>query len=120
MAWRLPSIVQGIPAVILCFAIFALPFSPRWLVKQNRDTEAIKTLSYLRALPEDHELVQLEFLEIKAERLADERAFAITYPKMAAKKNIWFNQLAQYADCFRTKDNFRRVAIAWLVMFWQQ
>jgi len=120
MAWRLPSIIQGIPAVILACSIFLLPFSPRWLVKQGRYEEAQYTLSRLRNLPTDHELVQIEFLEIKAEGLAEERAFAQVYPGLAEKRNIWLNQLAQYANCVRTKDNFRRVATAWLVMFFQQ
>jgi hypothetical protein len=30
------------------------------------------------------------------------------------------NQIAQYANCFRTMDNFKRVCTAWLVMFFQQ
>ena len=30
------------------------------------------------------------------------------------------NQIAQYTNCFRSMDNFKRVCIAWLVMFFQQ
>lgn len=98
-----------------------LPFSPRWLVKQGRDQEAISTLSSLRNLPAEDELVQIEYLEIKAEALAEERAFARNYPRLAGKgSNIWIQQLAQYANCFRTLDNFKRIVTAFLVMFFQQ
>ena len=91
-------------------------------MKQGRNGEALATLSYLRNLPTDHELVQIEYLEIKAEALAEERAFARSYPGLASrgKRNVWLDQLAQYANCFRTMDNFKRIATAWLVMFFQQ
>lgn len=140
LAWRLPSIIQvrarmssvwsrtdcvftqGIPAVILAVAIFVSPFSPRWLVKQGRIGGALAMLSYSRNLPSDNELVQIEYLEIKAEALAEERAFAKTYPRLAGreKRNVWLEQIAQYANCFRTMDNFKRISTAFLVMFFQQ
>ncbi|VUC23520.1 unnamed protein product [Clonostachys rosea] len=122
LAWRLPSIIQGIPAVLLAGGIWWLPFSPRWLVKKGRNEEALKTLSYLRKLPEDHELVQVEYKEIQAECLFEQRAFAKSFPNLAAKEegSVWTREFAQYYDIVRTKDNFKRVATAWLVMFWQQ
>lgn len=122
LAWMLPSIIQGIPAVLLALGIWWLPFSPRWLVKKGRDEEAIKTLSYLRNLPIEHELIQVEYKEIKAESLFEQRAFAKQFPNLAAKEqgNMWVREFAQYYNIVRTWDNFKRVATAWLVMFWQQ
>lgn len=122
MAWRLPSIIQGIPAVLLAFGIWWLPFSPRWLVKKGRDEEALKTLSYLRKLPVEHELIQVEFMEIKAECLFEQRNFAKSFPKLAAKEqgNVWIREFAGYYQIIKTWDNLKRVATAWLVMFWQQ
>ncbi|GMF92001.1 unnamed protein product [Aspergillus oryzae] len=122
MAWRLPSIVQGIPAVFLACGIWFMPFSPRWLVKQVRDEEALTTLAWIRKLPQDHELVQMEFLEMKAEALFEKRAFAKATPWLAERenKNVFMSQIAQYANCFRTMGNFKRVCTAWLVMFFQQ
>ena len=58
LAWRLPSIIQGLPAVCLAFGIWFMPFSPRWLVKQGRDEEAKKTLAWMRKLPMEHEDVR--------------------------------------------------------------
>lgn len=122
LAWRLPSIIQGIPAAILAIGIWWLPFSPRWLIKKGRDEQALKTLSRLRKLPIENELIQIEYKEIKAECLFEERAFAKNFPQLAAreKANVWVGELAQYWNIVRTRDNFSRVATAWLVMFFQQ
>ncbi|KAK9311250.1 general substrate transporter [Lipomyces starkeyi] len=122
IAWRLPTIIQGIPPVCLAFGIWFMPYSPRWLIKAGNDEKALKTLAFLRNLPIDDELVQIEYLEIKAEALFEKRAFAKAFPNLSAKEegSVWLEQIAQYANCFRTKDNFKRVATAWLVMFFQQ
>ncbi|KIW04689.1 uncharacterized protein PV09_04423 [Verruconis gallopava] len=122
LAWRLPSIIQGIPAICLALGIWWLPFSPRWLIKQGRHDEAINTLAYLRKLPADNSLVLVEYKEIQAECLFEERAFAKAFPKLAEKRksNVWIRELAQYYNIVRTKDNFMRVSTAWLVMFFQQ
>ncbi|KAA8646561.1 hypothetical protein EYZ11_010964 [Aspergillus tanneri] len=122
LAWRLPSIVQGIPAVALACGIWFMPFSPRWLVKQGRDEKALATLAWMRKLPQDHDLVQVEFLEIKAEALFEARAFAKATPWLAERENksVFMSQIAQYANCLRTMDNIKRVATAWLIMFFQQ
>ncbi|KAG5981255.1 hypothetical protein E4U55_003128 [Claviceps digitariae] len=124
LAWQLPSIIQGLPAAILAVGIWFMPFSPRWLVKAGRDEEARSTLAWMRQLPEDHELVQVEFLEIKAEAIFEKNAFARDFPSLAdqqeKKKNPFREQVAQYVNCVRTKDNLKRVATGWLVMFWQQ
>lgn len=122
LAWRLPSIIQGIPAACLACGIWFMPFSPRWLVKKGRDEEAQATLAWLRKLPVEHELVQVEYLEIKAEAVFEDRAFAKSAPKLAERErqSVFMNQIAQYANCVRSMDNFKRVATAWLIMFFQQ
>ncbi|CZR61521.1 probable MFS quinate transporter [Phialocephala subalpina] len=122
LAWRLPSIIQSIPAIALFFGIWFMPFSPRWLVKAGRDDEAKSTIAWLRKLPLEHELVQIEYLEIKAESLFEERAFQRSFPNLAAKeqRSVWVHEFAQYVNCVRTMDNFKRVCTAWLVMFFQQ
>ncbi|KFX98671.1 hypothetical protein O988_04255 [Pseudogymnoascus sp. VKM F-3808] len=122
MAWRIPMIIQGIPAVVLCIGIWFMPFSPRLLVNKGRDQEALKTLAYLRDLPEDHRLVQIEFFEIKSDAVFEHRIFDKRFPHLsvAAGGSIWRREFAQYSNLFRSKDSFKRVAIAGLVMFFQQ
>ncbi|KAG6840527.1 hypothetical protein C0991_006165 [Blastosporella zonata] len=121
LAWQLPWIIQGIPAVILAFGTFFMPYSPRLLVNKGRDDEAIATLSYLRDLPEDHELIQIEFLEIKAEAIFNRRILEQRYPQLVKEGgNVWVRELMGYANLFRTQDSFKRTAIAGIIMFFQQ
>lgn len=121
-AWRTPLIVQGIPAIILALGVvFFLPYSPRMLITKGREEEAFKTLASLRGLPEDDVVLRCEYLEIKSEALFEQRVFAQRFPHLAESgRSVWRRELAQYANIFRTKDNFKRVAIAGLVMFFQQ
>lgn len=122
LAWRLPLIIQGIPAVILAIGVWFLPFSPRLLVNHDRDEEALQTLSRLRRLPVDHPLIRVEHLEIKAESEFEKRIFEKRFPRLATKTrgNRLLRELAQYSNIFRTKDSFKRVAIGGTIMFFQQ
>ncbi|KAM5354666.1 hypothetical protein ACJ41O_001313 [Fusarium nematophilum] len=121
LAWRLPSIIQGIPAAALALGIWFMPFSPRWLVKVGRDEEAKSTLAWMRKLPLDHDEIGVEYLEIKAEAVFEQKVFARDFPHLAEKgKSRFMQQVAQYVTCFRSMDNLKRVCTAWLVMFWQQ
>lgn len=79
-AWRLPLALQLVPAVILGLGILFMPFSPRWLVNKGRDEEAINVLSYARHLPKEHDLVQIEFLEIKAQHIFEQEISRERFP----------------------------------------
>lgn len=122
LAWRLPSIIQGIPAAALAVGIWFMPYSPRWLVKVGRDDEAKATLAWMRKLPQEDPLVQAEYLEIKAESVFEKKAFARDFPRMAEEgsKSAFREQVAQYVHCFRSRDNLSRVVTGFLIMFWQQ
>lgn len=106
---------------MLAVGTFFMPFSPRLLVNKGRDAEAVSTLAYLRNLPEDHELIQIEFLEIKAEAIFNRRILELRYPQLVKKGgSIWVREIMGYANLFRTKDSFKRSAIAGIIMFFQQ
>ena len=91
-------------------------------MNKGKEGESLKTLAYLRNLPEDHYLVQVEFLEIKADAEFEKAIFEKRFPQLssAAGDSVWRREFAQYSNVFRTKDAFKRVAIASLVMFFQQ
>lgn len=64
--WRLALSIQIIPGFILFLLTLFMPYSPRWLADQDRDSEAIQTLAKLRDAPVSSEVVQDEFHDIKS------------------------------------------------------
>lgn len=121
-AWLIPICLQLIPAVVLFGGILFMPFSPRWLIHHNREDEARKVLASLRDLPEDHELVELEFLEIKAQSLFEKRTVAEKWPALRELTtwNVFKLQWVAVLSLFRTTAMFKRVIVATVTMFFQQ
>jgi hypothetical protein len=48
-AWRVPSVLQGLPSVLQVALIWFCPESPRFLVSKGREAEALKVLAYYHA-----------------------------------------------------------------------
>jgi len=121
-AWLVPICLQLFPAAILFAGILFMPFSPRWLVHHNREPEARRVLARLRDLPEDHELVELEFLEIKAQSLFEKRTVSEHWPHLRELTawNTFKLQFVAIGSLFRTKAMFKRVIVATVTMFFQQ
>ncbi|KAF5594585.1 quinate transport [Fusarium subglutinans] len=67
LQWQLPTALQLIPALIWGVGTFFTPETPRFLLRQNKRTEALATLSRFRGLPEDHSYVQSEFQGIESQ-----------------------------------------------------
>jgi hypothetical protein len=59
-----------------------MPFSPRWLIHHGREQEARRVLASLRGLSQDHELVEIEYAEIKAQSLFEKRSIAERFPAL--------------------------------------
>jgi sugar porter (SP) family MFS transporter len=121
-AWRIPLGLQLIPALILGAGILFMPFSPRWLVNQGRDDEAIAVLSRARNLPADDELVQIEFLEIKAQYLFEKEISEQNFPDYqdgSFSSNVRL-AIGGYTSLLANPTIFRRVMIGSLIMFFQQ
>ncbi|KNZ81887.1 Quinate permease [Termitomyces sp. J132] len=121
-AWRLPLALQLVPAVILGVGILFMPFSPRWLVNQGRDDEALAVLSRARGLPSDSDLVQLEFLEIRAQYLFEKETSETKFPEyqdgsFSSNFKLGF---FDYMSLLTNRNLFYRVAVGSLTMFFQQ
>ncbi|CAM0134779.1 hypothetical protein VKS41_000667 [Umbelopsis sp. WA50703] len=119
--WRLPLALQLIIGIILGFGILFFPFSPRWLMAQNRETEALKVLTRLRRLPPDHPLVQEEWREIKATVEFDRQVERERYPQYAngGARARFMIGLGGYRDLFR-KGIFKRLWLGCALQFFQQ
>ncbi|KAJ7584029.1 hexose transport-related protein [Mycena floridula] len=121
-SWRVCLAGQGIPSLMLATFTLFIPYTPRWLIRQGRTAEALKTLAYLRDMPEDAEIVQLEFVEIQAESLFEAETTAEKFPHLV-KTDPWTSfklQVAQFGELFTTIHMFRRTAVACLTQFFQQ
>ncbi|KAJ4178447.1 hypothetical protein NW755_013160 [Fusarium falciforme] len=121
-AWLVPICLQLAPALILFIGMIWMPFSPRWLIHHDRETEAREILADLRGLPTDHELIELEFLEIKAQSLFEKRSLAERFPHLQAltASNIFKLQFVSIRALFQSRAMFKRVTVATVVMFFQQ
>ncbi|KAK6063935.1 hypothetical protein SCUP234_13215 [Seiridium cupressi] len=121
-SWIVPICLQLAPAIILFVGMLFMPFSPRWLVHHDREPEARKILANLRGLPDNHELVELEFLEIKAQSLFEKRTVAEHFPHLRDQTawNVFKLQFVAIKSLFQTKAMFKRVIVATVTMFFQQ
>ena len=121
-AWLIPICLQLMPAAILFVGMIWMPFSPRWLVHHNREEEARTTLASLRGLSADHELIELEFLEIKAQSMFEKRSIAEAFPHLSelTAMNTFKLQFVAIGALFKTKAMFKRVIVATVTMFFQQ
>ncbi|KAF8538466.1 hypothetical protein BDD12DRAFT_885166 [Trichophaea hybrida] len=64
--WRIPSVLQAAPALIMFRCIWGVPESPRWLIFRYCEDEVRKILSDYHTNGNDQDkLVQVEFTEVK-------------------------------------------------------
>lgn len=68
-SWRIPFMLQIIPALIFGIGIRFCPFSPRWLMSKGREDEALNVLRTIRSAYSSD--IQAEFEEIKRELLLE-------------------------------------------------
>ncbi|KAJ5832465.1 hypothetical protein N7474_000776 [Penicillium riverlandense] len=93
-SWRIPSIFQALPTLLLFIFIWVVPESPRWLLSKERDEDALAVLAKYHANGNETDRdVQFEFHEIR-ETLRLE---------FEAKK------VSGYLDFFQTKGNRYRL-----------
>lgn len=113
--FRLPFLLQMVPAGVVGTAILTFPYSPRWLAMKSRNDDCLQSLCKLRRLPPTDQRVQIEYKSILAEvefqKIVQERE----HPGARGLKL----ELAEWAALFTPK-MWRRTAIAIGMPFFQQ
>ncbi|KDQ08027.1 hypothetical protein BOTBODRAFT_585605 [Botryobasidium botryosum FD-172 SS1] len=100
---RIPWGLQLIPGLLLAVGMLWFPESPRWLIDHDRHAEALEILADVHGQGNpDHELVQLEFNEIKQ---------AVEFERTEGAKS--------YKDLF-APGVFRRVVLGTSLQMWSQ
>ncbi|KAL2208325.1 general substrate transporter [Sarocladium strictum] len=97
-SWRLPSLLQGLPAILQLVLSMWVPESPRWLVYKDRQDEAMAVLKEYHSCGDvDSRLVRFQMLEIQ-----------VTLEEEKKQKAM------QWAEFVRTKGNRKRL---WILLF---
>jgi MFS family permease len=120
-AWRLPFLIQMLPAIVMCSGIFLLPYSPRWLCQKGRVEESLHTLAKIRQLPITDERVLEEWNDIRAECTYREELSTKKHP-LLSQPGTWNAvklQISLYIDCWRMPI-YKRTQVAVGLMFFQQ
>lgn len=98
--WLVPNSMHLMFAGIIFILSFFAKESPRWLIKMGRHEEALKVLSELRNLPDDHTYVTSEIIDIN-DQLERERE--------ATMGTSW---LGPVRELFTIKSNLYRVQLS--------
>lgn len=114
-AFRLPFLLQMIPALLVGGGIHFFPYSPRWLAMRGRNEDSLTSLAKLRRLPTQDERVQLEWKGIISDVQFQQEMLRREHPD----SNGFTAEIKQWIDLFRPK-YIRRTAVAVAIPFFQQ
>lgn len=86
---RIPWALQTIPAILLSVGMLWFPESPRWLIQHDQEERALDVLADVHGKGDrNHELVQLEFNEIKGQIEFERNHGARSYGELL-EKNVF-------------------------------
>ncbi|CAN9478938.1 unnamed protein product [Alternaria alternata] len=72
-AWRVPFAIQIFPGLVLGIGMLLFPESPRYYCMRDNEEAGVRALARVRRTNPDDELLQKEYLSIKAEVMFEEQ-----------------------------------------------
>jgi MFS family permease len=96
-AWRLPSLIQVVPALLCLVVLPFIPESPRWLMYHGRQEEALEVLAIMGANGDKSDPVVVT----QYKQIYD----TVTFEQTNKASQNWMN-------AFRTRNNRRRIMLA--------
>ncbi|RLV93062.1 High-affinity glucose transporter [Spathaspora sp. JA1] len=101
-SFRIAWALQIVPGLILFFACFIIPESPRWLAKQGNWNDAEYIVARIQARGDrEHPDVLVEIGEIKEQLLIEESAKSVGYATLFKKKYIRRTLTAIFAQIWQ-------------------
>lgn len=121
-SWLVPMCIQAAPAIILAVFIYSFPESPRWLINVGQEDKALEVLAWLRETEQENVGLQIEFLEMKAQKIFEQSLETEAYPHLqdGTKMSKFKINLNQYKSMVTHLPTFKRVSVACLTMVFQQ
>lgn len=115
--WRTAMGIQIIPGALMCLMVPFVPETPRYLINQGKTEEGLQNLMKLRKLPEDHQYIQTEYSEIKAQTKFEQevRLPGLCFIQIIvdeAKTRQGHGYWVIIKDIFANKSNFQRFFLA--------
>jgi sugar porter (SP) family MFS transporter len=83
-AWRIPSLLQVVPSILVAGLLFFIPESPRWLISRGRHVEARELLRIVHGA-QDVQEVDVQYREI-VDTLAFEKAHRKSFLQVLTTK----------------------------------
>jgi MFS family permease len=114
-SWRLPFLLQMVPALTVGIGIHIFPFSPRWLCMADRSDDSLKSLAKLRRRSEQDHLVQTEWKGILTEVRAQNEIMRRRHGDISGAKL----EVLGWIDLCRPR-YARRTMVATAIPFFQQ
>jgi len=117
--WRVPIALQIVLALAMVFGIGFLPESPRWLVKQNRNAEALAVISALEDKSPDNAEVQRTYHAIREAVMIEDFGASTDLGDKHAPQHLKRSPLRRLFIGGRSQ-NFRRVSLGVMNQCFQQ
>ncbi|OJA17016.1 hypothetical protein AZE42_00550 [Rhizopogon vesiculosus] len=117
--WRVPIALQIVLALAMVFGIGFLPESPRWLVKQNRNAEALAVISALEDKSPDNAEVQRTYHAIREAVMIEDFGASTDLGDKHTPQHLKRSPLRRLFVGGRSQ-NFRRVSLGVMNQCFQQ